>query len=239
MPLDRKVACSLTSWRNGASRLICLVLLFMGVSKVPLALASSAVVGSVTRSKDASVSGQTLLPNTTIFSGDSLEVKDGVAVVVVGNNCRLILSRNTTATFLKDTNEITVTLNQGNVSAYYSLEGTPLRVKAGEVSITAAPGPKAVGEVTMGDGSIVITAKEGTLQVEDQGAVQNLPQGQTMVTGPKTKKRGAMTAIIAAGGVGAAAAIVAGLELNKAQFAATCVPTPSPASPVSPTAPCP
>jgi hypothetical protein len=193
----------------------------------------------VTGSKNASVGGQALLPYTTIFSGDSLQVTDGVAVIVVGNNGRLILGRDTTATFLRDTNGITVTLNPGNVTAYYPTEGTPLRVKAGEVSITAAPGPKAVGEVAMVEGSIVITAKEGTLEVDEQGAVQNLPHGQTMVTGPKIKKRGAMTAIIAAGGVGAAAAIAAGLELNKGQSAATCIPTPSPASPVSPTASCP
>lgn len=239
MPRDRKVGRSLRSIRKGGARLTCLALLLTFALRAPLALANSSVVGSVTRSKNASVSGQALLPNTTIFSGDTLQVKDGVAVIVIGNNSRLILGGDTTATFLKDTNEITVTLSQGNVTAYYPTEGTPLRVKVGEVSITAAPGPKAVGEVLLRDDSIVITAQEGALQVDDHGTVQILPQGQTMVITPKNKRTGRRAAIIAAGGGAAAAAVAAALELNKAQAAATCIPTTPTASSVSPTAPCP
>jgi len=34
---------------------------------------------------NATVGGQGLLPNTTLFSGDSLQVKDGVAVVAPGS----------------------------------------------------------------------------------------------------------------------------------------------------------
>jgi len=136
-----------------------------------------------------------------------------------------------------------VTLNQGNVTAYYFPEGTPLRVEAGEILITAASGLKAVGEIAIVDGSIVITAKEGSLQVDNLGALQILPQGQTTVIGPKIKKRGGIiglkTAIITAGGIAAAAAIAAELELNKAQSAATCTPTPATSSTVSPTPPCP
>ncbi|HEV2380174.1 MAG TPA: hypothetical protein VG206_10315, partial [Terriglobia bacterium] len=42
--------------------------------------AGSAVVGSVAGSLNATVGGQALVPSTVIFSGDSLQVKDGAAV---------------------------------------------------------------------------------------------------------------------------------------------------------------
>ncbi|MBI4166703.1 MAG: hypothetical protein HY508_13315, partial [Acidobacteria bacterium] len=46
--------------------------------------AGSAIIGSVAGSKNATLDGQALVPNTTVFSGDSLRVKDGAAVVAVG-----------------------------------------------------------------------------------------------------------------------------------------------------------
>ena len=41
--------------------------------------AGSAIIGSVAGSKNATIDGQALVPNTTVFSGDSLRVKEGAA----------------------------------------------------------------------------------------------------------------------------------------------------------------
>ena len=98
---------------------LCLVLLGL-VAALP-AFAGSAVVGSVAGSMNATVGGQTLLPNTTLFSGDSLEVKDGVAVVALGSASRLVFGRDTVASFLRDSNEVTVLLGQGNVSVFHEI----------------------------------------------------------------------------------------------------------------------
>ena len=70
---------------------LCLVVLGL-VSAVPV-FAGSALVGLVAGSMNATVGGQTLLPNTTLFSGDSLQVKDGVAVVALGSASRIVFGR--------------------------------------------------------------------------------------------------------------------------------------------------
>jgi hypothetical protein len=210
-------------------RLTLFALLMGAVATVP-ALAGSAVIGSVAGSMNASVSGQALLPNTTIFSGDSLQVRDGVAVIAVGNNSRVIFGRDTVASFLRDSKEVTVLLSQGNVSMLHPNDGTPVRVKAGEISITPAAGFKTLGEVAMLNGSVVITAKEGALQVEDHGATKNVTKGQTIVISPKTAQSkggsagwgGGSTALqvttLGAAGIGA---VTGGVAMSRAGSANT------------------
>jgi len=171
--------------RTTVLHLMLFALLMGAIATVP-AMAGSAVIGSVAGSMNATVGGQSLLPNTTIFSGDSLQVRDGVAVVAVGNNSRVIFGRDTVASFLRDANEVTVLLSQGNVSMLHPTDGTSVRVKVGDISITPAAGFKTLGEVAMLNGSIVISAKEGALQVQDRGATKNVTKGQTIVLNPKT-----------------------------------------------------
>ncbi|MGO8788038.1 MAG: hypothetical protein ACLQVL_11750 [Terriglobia bacterium] len=206
-------------------RVTLFALLTGAVATVP-ALAGSAVIGSVAGSMNASVGGQSLLPNTTIFSGDSLQVRDGVAVIAVGNNSRVVFGRDTVASFLRDTNEVTVLLSKGNVSMLHSSEGTPLRVKAGDVSVTSAGSFKILGEVAMLNGSVVVTAKEGALKVDDHGATKNVAKGQTIVLSPKTADNGNRGACCGGGGntalevgaigAGGVAAILAGVAMSRA-----------------------
>jgi len=205
----------------------CLFMLVMGaVSTVPV-LAGSAVIGSVAGSMNATIGGQSLLPNTTIFSGDSLQVRDGVAVVAVGNNSRVIFGRDTVASFLKESDEVTVLLTQGGVSMLHPTDGTPLRVKAGEISITPAAGFKTLGEVALLNGSIVVTAKEGSLQVENHGMTKQVAKGQTIVLSPKTRdtkggggagwgSNGNLALDVAILGAAGTGAILAGVAMSRA-----------------------
>jgi hypothetical protein len=162
---------------------LCLVLLGL-VAAVPV-FAGSAVVGSVAGSMNATVGGQTLLPNTTLFSGDSLQVKDGVAVVALGSASRIVLGRNTVASFLRDSNEVTVLLGQGNVSVFHDAGGMPVRMKMGDVSVVPVSGFKTLGEVAMLNGAIVVTAKEGMLRVEGNGPAINVAKGKTITVLPE------------------------------------------------------
>ena len=219
--------------KNTVLRVALFALLVGALATVP-ALAGSAVIGSVAGSMNATIGGQSLLPNATIFSGDSLQVRDGVAVIAVGNSSRVVLGHDTVASFLRDSNEVTVLLSQGNVSMLHPNEGTAVRVKAGEVSITPGAGFKTLGEVAMLNGSVVVTAKEGALQVEDHGATKNVAKGQTIVISPKTADKkggggagwgGGSTALevltLGAAGVGAILAGVAMSRAGKADTAAT------------------
>jgi len=210
-------------------RLTLFALLAGTIATVP-AFAGSAVIGSVAGSMNATIGGQSLLPNTTIFSGDSVQVRDGVAVIAVGNNSRVIFGRDTVASFLRDSNEVTVLLSQGNVSLLHPTDGTPVRLKAGEISVTSAPGFKSLGEVAMLNGSVVVTAKEGALQVDDHGATKSVAKGQTIVVSPKTAQSkgggagwGGGSSVLEVATLGAAgvAAILAGVAMSRAGDANT------------------
>ncbi|HZP02202.1 MAG TPA: hypothetical protein VFD30_18090 [Terriglobia bacterium] len=203
------------------------LVLLLGIA--PLAFAGSAVVGSVAGSINASVGGQALLPNTTIFSGDSLQVRDGAAVVAVGSQSRMVFGRDTAATFERQPNAVTILLTRGNVSLYHPQESLGLEVKAGDVSIQPAPGFKVLGDVAMLDGAVVVTAKEGTLRVARQGVTTEVVKGKTLTiptqtrtarapqTGGSQKLGGAGNALPAAAvAAGGTAAVLSGVAISRA-----------------------
>jgi hypothetical protein len=72
---------------------------------------------------------------------------------------------------------------------------------------------------------VIITAKEGSLQVQDHGATKNVAKGQTIVIAPKNAKGGGgagwggggSTGLEVVGmGAGAAGAILAGVAMSRA-----------------------
>ena len=172
---------------NLRARLSFLVLLGVMVASVS-AYAGSAVIGSVAGSMNATIGGQALMPNTTVFSGDSLQVKDGAAVVAVGQGSRLVFGRETVASFLRDESEVTVLLGQGNVSMYHANAQVGLRVKAGEISVLPAAGYKTLGEVAMVNGAVVVTTKEGLLRVEGSGPAVEVAKGKTITVHAKAAR---------------------------------------------------
>ncbi len=184
--------------KNLRLRLSLLVLLVGLVAAVPV-FAGSAVVGSVAGTLNATVGGQTLLPNTTIFSGDSLQVRDGVAVVAIGQGSRMVFGRDTEASFLRDSKDVTVLLSKGNVSMFHPEDTVALRVKVGQVSVVPAAGFKTLGEIAMLNGAVVVTTKEGMLRVEGSGPAVTVAKGQSITLTPRTAR-----APQAAGGAGAA-----------------------------------
>jgi len=163
---------------------LCLVVLGLLVA-VPV-FAGSGVVGSVSGSMNATVGGQVILPNATLFSGDSLQVKDGLAVVTLGSSSRMVFGRNTVASFLRDSNEVTVLLDQGSVSVFHDANGAPVRMKIGSLSVVPVSGIKTLGEVAVLNGSVVVSAKDGMLRVEGTGNDVNVPKGKTITLVAKT-----------------------------------------------------
>lgn len=208
---------------------VALYLVLLGLVTGASAFAGSAVVGSVAGSMDATVGGQTLLPNTTLFSGDNLQVKDGVAVVALGNASRIVLGRDTAASFLRDSDKVTVLLNQGSVSLYRNVKGTAVRAKIGDVTVTPVSGFKTLGEVAMLNGAVLVTAKDGMLRVDGNGSTVNVAKGKTITVVPRNNAPqggggvgggrccggGGAWPIIAAG-AGAGALVVAAIAVSRA-----------------------
>ena len=145
-----------------------------------LAYAGPAVIGMVAGSTNASVGGETILPNTTLFSGDSLQVNDGVAAVALGGTSRMIFGSNTVASFRRDSDEVTVLLRQGDVSLFHAENTVPVRVKVDDVSVVPVSGFRSLVEVAAGNGEVMVTAKDGRLRVESNGQAINLDKGQTI-----------------------------------------------------------
>src|SRR5436309_929597 len=208
-----------------------LFVLLLALASIP-AFAGSAVVGSVAGSMNATLGGQPLLPNSVIFSGDSLKVRDGATVIALASGSRLVFGRETEARFLREGNGVTVLLGEGSVSVYHPEGSAEVRVNANNVSIAPAPGFKTLGEVAMLNGAIMVTSKEGLLRVEGNGSPVEVATGKTITIGSRMARAprpqgggqgmggGGSTALEAGAlGAGAAAAILAGIGISRANDA--------------------
>src|SRR5690349_10191063 len=216
-----------------SKNLVCRALLsvvLLGVASIS-SFAGSAVIGSVAGSMNTTVGGQPLLPNSVIFSGDGLKVRDGATVIALSNGSRLVCGRDTEASLLRDGDEVTVLLGQGNVSVYHPEGKAELGVKVNNLSIAPAAGFKTLGEVALLNGATVVTSKQGALRVEGNGSPVDVAQGKTITIQPRTARvprpqggaqlgGGGSTALeVAAVGAGGAAAILAGIGISRANDA--------------------
>lgn len=147
---------------------------------VAVAMAGPAPLGSLVGSRNAILDGQLPLPHTTILSGDNLKVNNGVAMVSLNRGNRVTLGKGTDATFSQESKGVTVALARGNMALYHSRSGTALRVKIGDVTVAPAKGSRAFGELAMADGLLVVTAKDGALQVEKDGKAEDVSKGKTV-----------------------------------------------------------
>jgi hypothetical protein len=188
--------------------------------------AGSAIIGSVAGSKNATIDGQALVPNTTVFSGDSLRVKDGAAVVAVGRGSRLVFGEETVASFLREGTDVTVLLGQGNVLLYQGQAGINLAVKVGSLTVAPTGGYKTLGEIAMINGAVVVKAREGKLRVEGNGPAVEVVKGKTItVKEARTAGRapqggaaagGATGLQVATLGASGVSAVLGGVAMKKA-----------------------
>ena len=211
-----------------------MVLLLAGVLGAAPVFAGSAVIGSVAGSLNATVGGQALVPNSVIFSGDSLQVKDGAAVIALENGSRMAFGRETEASFLRGSSGVEVLLGRGDVSMYQSDGRLGVAVKAGDYEVKPASGYKTLGEVAMLNGLVTVTSKEGALKVEGSGQTVEVAQGKTVTLGTKmarapvpqtggSQNLGGGNTYLEAGalGAGVVAAILAGIGIGRADDAKT------------------
>jgi hypothetical protein len=212
-----------------------IMLLLLGVMAAVPGYAGSAVVGSVAGSLNATVGGQALAPNTVIFSGDSLQVRDGAAVIALDNGNRMAFGRETEASFLREANAVEVLLAHGNVSMYQADNRTGLAVKAGDYEIVPAAGYKTLGEVAMLNGVVTVTSKQGSLKVAGAGRTLQVAQGKTVslntttarTPAPQTGGSQSLSSStdelldVGALAAGVVAAILAGISISRADDAKT------------------
>ncbi len=130
------------------------------------------VVGQVTLTQATTLDGQPVTARTTVFSGDTLAVGEGVAVLMVGTGSQIRLGSDTVASFVKEGDSITVHLEKGIVSISFAKDGL-VKVTATGVEITPVSGFKTIGHIAMlgaTPGSLSVTAREGSLQITQPGS---------------------------------------------------------------------
>jgi len=208
-----------------------LVLCFATVAVVP-AFAGSSIVGSLAGSANATIGGQPAINGSTIFSGDSLKVTDGVALVALGEGSRAMFGRNSEVSFLREGESVTARLSRGTASIFQSAkEKNGMRMKFDNVTIGPAGGYKTLGEVAMLGSTVIIRTKEGMMNVSfANGGTTQVPAGKILRLTPTQRAPqeaagsqhfGAgltwvdWTAFAAAG----AAAILAGVDISKSSNA--------------------
>ncbi len=159
---------------------LCLSVFLLPLVVATPAYSGSSVIGLVKGSTNASVGGQTLLPDTALFSGDRLEVNDGVAVVALGSTSRMTFYRDTVASFLRDSGQVTVLLGQGAVCFFHAESSVPVRVKVGDISVVPVSAFETLGDVAAGNGVVTVTAKDGRLLVVGNGQAIIVANGDTL-----------------------------------------------------------
>jgi hypothetical protein len=173
--------------KNFVSRVL-LAAAFLGMLTPPHALGGLAAIGTIAGSRDATVGGEAVQPNTVVFSGDTLRVADGAAVVAINTGSRVVLGQRTAASFLKGSDEVVVVLANGNVSIYHPASAEPLRLRLGGLSVGPAKGFNTLGDVAMLNGMAVITAKEGMLRLEGNGSAVEVRKGRTIAVPVKVTR---------------------------------------------------
>lgn len=163
-------------------------ILLVAIAGLGPALAAPLPIGSIVGSKNAILDGQQALPHTAVLSGDSLQVNDGLAMVTLDQGNHMLLGQGTQASFVREADGVTVSLARGNVSLYHPESSTGFQVKAGDVTVVPAQGYKTLGEVAMVNGLVVVTAKDGRLQVEKNGSTQEVSSGKTITVATETAR---------------------------------------------------
>lgn len=134
--------------------------------------ARAPVVGQVALTQATTLDGQPVTAQTTVFSGDTLAVGEGVAVLMVGTGSQIRLGSDTVASFVKEGDSITVHLEKGIVSIS-SLKDSTIKVTAAGVVISPAGGFKTIAHIAMlgaAPGSLSVTAREGSLEITQPGS---------------------------------------------------------------------
>lgn len=138
----------------------------VGLLAAPAWAATNPVVGTAGPSQAASVRGAGLLPGTTLFNGDTVDVgARGDAALSFGHGSMVRLSEETTLRLEKGDNRVAFELVRGRV-AFRSSEQLPVEAHLADANIHSANGLAAVGVLAFRTPKlVVVTAEKGSLLI--------------------------------------------------------------------------
>jgi len=184
---------------------------------------------------NTTIGGQPAINGSTVFSGDSLKVKDGAAVVTFGRGGRAVFGRNSEVSFSREGENVTAHLASGTVSIFQpGEERNGMRVKFDNLTVGPTGGYKTLGEVAMVGDAVAVRTKEGMMSVNfADGKTTEVPAGEVLRLVPNTQRApqeaagsqhfGGQINWVEYAALGAAgiAAILAGVDISKSDNANT------------------
>ncbi len=206
-----------------------LALMVMSLMAVPGWAAPGASVGTVQGSHDAIVRGTTLVPGTTVYSGDRINVgAHGSAWISLPRGGQVILSSNSQASLERagTAEPVRLVMEKGYGKFRPGANG-PLEAILGDATIRTADAT-GVGYINVVNGnSALIGAEKGNVVVTTPTGSTTVPEGMALTVrmdGTQTQSSGnasgsGMTTstkiIVGALIIGAATGIAAGVALNE------------------------
>lgn len=143
------------------------------------AFGGSTVIGSVAGDGSATLGGVAILANTTLYSGDTLQVQDGMAFVSTDRSGSLTFGQDTQVSFLRSSDQVTVVLAMGSVRMQHLAESGPLSIAAGDLVIVPSQGVLTEARFARQGHTLVVTTTEGVCRVIARGRTVEVGQGKT------------------------------------------------------------
>jgi hypothetical protein len=124
------------------------------------------VVGNVTGSQSATVRGTGLVPGSTIFDGDTIEVgARGSARIAFAGGSQVQVSENSQVRLGRSGGKIQLTIDRG-AAAFRTGQDSPVEALLADATIRAANGQPAIGIIHVrSPQSAIIAADKGKLEI--------------------------------------------------------------------------
>ena len=159
-----------------SSRILAVALssLLLGVS-LP---AQTAPTGVVLQSASAHLNSVDAIVGTTIFDGDRMETDEKGALSVRSGQVQLTLPQQSTVWMNHENLILAPTLQRGTVT-FRADTGTGVEIKADDVRVGPHSPGLTVGEVTLQDCDVLVTARTQSLEVSAGKETKILEEGKT------------------------------------------------------------
>jgi hypothetical protein len=161
--------------------------LLLGVSL----LAQTAPTAVVLQSASARLNSAEATVGTTIFDGDRMETEEKGALSVRSGQVQLTLSGQSTVWMNHENLILAPTLQRGTVT-FHADTGTGVEIKADDVRVGPHSPVLTVGEVTLQDCDVLVTARTQSLEVSAGKETKILEEGKTY----RVVRKGACGAVL-------------------------------------------
>ena len=140
--------------------------------------AQAAPAGVVLQSASARLNTTDAAIGTTIFDGDRMETQEKGALSLRSGQVQLTLSEQTTVWMNHENSILTPTLQRGTVT-FRAENGAGVEIKADDVVVRPHSPVLTVGEVTLQDCDVLVTARTQDLEVTAGKETKILEEGKT------------------------------------------------------------